>query len=222
MQTPTCCPKKELEQGSLDAGRPAHTATCSSAPRLPGFHLVQPGLEALAHPPQHAGEVRQFRSNGLTSLLKSSSALCKQHGSNGRLRQGCNSASVFASPNPDARQIPEGREQLGSGKGLQVLDSSVIAEALALLGAQVISKHDVLEPDAQSTTLPPSHALATRESSCNSKESLRALPFSRLRTKFRIACFPSTHCTLECHTILPPPSCGMDYTSAALYMPTSL
>ena len=33
--------------------------TCSSAPlRLPG---VQPGLEALAHPPQHAGEVRRRR-----------------------------------------------------------------------------------------------------------------------------------------------------------------
>ena len=36
--------------------------------RLPGFHLVQPGLEALAHPPQHAGEVRVVESNRLRAV----------------------------------------------------------------------------------------------------------------------------------------------------------
>ena len=35
---------------------------------LPGFHLVQPGLEALAHPPQHAGEVRVIKSNHLRAV----------------------------------------------------------------------------------------------------------------------------------------------------------
>ena len=30
---------------------------------VPGFHLVQSGLETLAHPPQHAGEVRVVESN---------------------------------------------------------------------------------------------------------------------------------------------------------------
>ena len=35
---------------------------------LPGFHLVQPGLEALAHPPQHAGEVRVVEGNHLRAV----------------------------------------------------------------------------------------------------------------------------------------------------------
>ena len=60
--------KKRLEQGSADARRPAHT-TCSSAPAgLPGFKCVQPGLEALAHPPQHAGQVRVVESNHLRAV----------------------------------------------------------------------------------------------------------------------------------------------------------
>ena len=36
--------------------------------RLPGFHLVQPGLEALAHPPQHAGEVRVVEGDHLRAV----------------------------------------------------------------------------------------------------------------------------------------------------------
>ena len=35
---------------------------------LPGFHLVQPGLEALAHPPQHAGEVRVVEGDHLRAV----------------------------------------------------------------------------------------------------------------------------------------------------------
>ena len=35
---------------------------------LPGFHLVQPGLETLAHPPQHAGEVRVVEGNHLRAV----------------------------------------------------------------------------------------------------------------------------------------------------------
>ena len=35
---------------------------------LPGFHLVQPGLEALAHPPQHAGEVRVVEGDHLLAV----------------------------------------------------------------------------------------------------------------------------------------------------------
>ena len=31
----------------------------SSAPAGPGFHLVQPALEALAHPPEHAGSSKE-------------------------------------------------------------------------------------------------------------------------------------------------------------------
>ena len=47
----------------------AFFSTCSSAPAGPaGFHLVQPGLEALAHPPQHAGEVRVVESNHLRAV----------------------------------------------------------------------------------------------------------------------------------------------------------
>ena len=76
LKKPPCCPKKELEQGSgceeacshllvapkrslskvsLDAGRPAQLLVLRAPLSLPG-HLVQPGLEALAHPPEHAGE----------------------------------------------------------------------------------------------------------------------------------------------------------------------
>ena len=80
--TPTCCPKKELAQGSLDAGRPEHTyllpqkGACSHSfllvlrppLRLPGFKCVQPGLEALAHPPQYAGEVRVVEGNHLRAV----------------------------------------------------------------------------------------------------------------------------------------------------------
>ena len=58
LKTPTCCPKKELEQGSSRTRRHAQLLVLRPPLGLPGFHLVQPGLEALAHPPQHAGEVR--------------------------------------------------------------------------------------------------------------------------------------------------------------------
>ena len=40
----------------------------SSALGLPGFHLVQPGLEALAHPPEHAGEVRVVEGDHLRAV----------------------------------------------------------------------------------------------------------------------------------------------------------
>ena len=64
LHTPTSCPKKELEQGSLDAGRPAQLLVL----RPPGFKCVQPGLEALAHPPQHAGEVRVVEGSHLRAV----------------------------------------------------------------------------------------------------------------------------------------------------------
>ena len=82
MKTPTYCPKKELEQGSADVRRPAQLLVLRP-PLRPGFHLVQPGLEALAHPPQHAGEVRVVEGNhlravappgGARQILKSSKA----------------------------------------------------------------------------------------------------------------------------------------------------
>ena len=50
---------------SLDAVRPAQLLVLRPPLGLPGFHLVQPGLEALAHPPQHAGEMRVVESNHL-------------------------------------------------------------------------------------------------------------------------------------------------------------
>ena len=58
-KTPTCCPKKKLEQGSSggeQGGRAPFFLLVFRPLGLPGFHLVQPGLEALAHPLQHAGE----------------------------------------------------------------------------------------------------------------------------------------------------------------------
>ena len=66
--TPTCCPKKELALASLDAVRPAQLLVLRPPLRLPGFKCVQPGLEALAHPPQHAGEVRVVESNHLRAV----------------------------------------------------------------------------------------------------------------------------------------------------------
>ena len=42
--------------------------------RLPGFHLVQPGLEALARPPQHAGEARVVEGNHLRAVAPPGSA----------------------------------------------------------------------------------------------------------------------------------------------------
>ena len=56
---------------SLDAGRPAHSVfllVLRPPLGLPGFHLVQPGLEALAHPPEHAGEARVVEGDHLSAV----------------------------------------------------------------------------------------------------------------------------------------------------------
>ena len=42
-----CCPKKELEQGSSRTRRHAQLLVLRPPLGLPGFHLAQPGLEAL-------------------------------------------------------------------------------------------------------------------------------------------------------------------------------
>ena len=82
LHTPTCCPKKAPVLASRDAGRPEHTyllpqkGACSHSfllvlrppLRLPGFKCVQPGLEALARPPQYAGEVRVVEGNHLRAV----------------------------------------------------------------------------------------------------------------------------------------------------------
>ena len=83
-------PQKGAIQGSSRTRRPEDTyllpqkGACAGVPGcreacshllvlrpplgLPGFHLVQPGLETLAHPPQHAGEVRVVESNHLRAV----------------------------------------------------------------------------------------------------------------------------------------------------------
>ena len=68
LHTPTCCPKKELALASLDAGRPAHLLVLRPPLGLPGLKCVQPGLEALAHPPQQAGEVRVVEGDHLGAV----------------------------------------------------------------------------------------------------------------------------------------------------------
>ena len=65
-------PPKGAIQGSADARRLEDRfffLLVLRAPLgLPGFHLVQPGLEALARPPQHAGAMRVVESNHLRAV----------------------------------------------------------------------------------------------------------------------------------------------------------